>query len=119
MSNQRTRRGRAAFSLVEILVAIALLGVAAAGLAVALAADRRARDLAAAHAATADRAREHLEALASRSCGADTAETTSGSWGTESWRAVAGSGAWHLTDSLVPRQSRAPLVIEAFVACPE
>ncbi len=118
MSKPRNYRGRAAFSLVELLVALTLVGVSAAGLAVALAGDRRVRDLAAAHAASAARAREHLETLAARTCGADTAEVRSWTWGTEWWRATAAGGAWHLTDSLALRHA-GTLLIEARVACPE
>jgi len=118
MPKSRTHRRREAFSLAELLVALTLVGVAAAGLAVALAGDRRVRDLAASHAAASERVREHLELLASRRCGADTAEVTSWTWGRESWRATTVLGAWHLTDTVAPRPSGAPLLFEVRVACP-
>ena len=114
-----THRPRAAFSLVELLVALTLLGVGAAGLALALAGDRRLRDLADSDARAADRLRARIELLVARPCGIDTAGTSTEPWGAESWRAIAVRGAWHLTDSLVPRRSNAPLVIEARVACPD
>jgi len=119
MAKPRNHQGRAAFSLVELLVALTLVGVSAAGLAVALAGDRRVRDLAAAHAAAAALARGHLEALATRTCGADTLEARAWTWGTESWHATAVLGAWHLTDSLARPHGGALLLIEARVACPE
>lgn len=112
-------RPRAAFSLVELLVALTILGIGFTGLALALAGDRRVRDLAAAHAYAADRARARLESLVARPCGADTAGASVESWGAESWRATAVGGAWRLTDTLVLRRSRVPLVIEARVACPD
>lgn len=114
-----SHRPRGAFSLVELLVAVTLLGVGAAGLALALAGDRRVRDLAEADARVADRVRARIELLAARPCGIDTAGASVEPWGAESWRAIAVLGAWHLTDSLVPRRSNAPLVIEARVACPD
>jgi prepilin-type N-terminal cleavage/methylation domain-containing protein len=114
-----THRPRAAFSLVELLVAVTLLGVGAAGLALALAGDRRVRDLADSDARAAARARARIELLVARPCGIDTAGTSAGPWGAESWRAIAVRGAWHLTDSLVPRRSNVPLVFEARVACPD
>lgn len=119
MKNTDSRRRRAAFSLVELIVALTLVGVAAAGLAVALAGDRHLRDLAAAHAQAASRARERIEWLAARPCGADTMVTSAEAWGTEAWRATVLSGAWHSTDSLALRHVRVPLVIEARVACPD
>jgi len=110
---------RAAFSLVELLVSLSLLGVGAAGLAAALAGDRHLRDLAAAHAGAAGRARVRVEALAARACGSDTAGRSAEPWGAESWRATAVNGAWRLTDSLRLARSHAVLVIEARIACPE
>ena len=49
---------RRAFTLVELLVALIMVGVGVAGLVSALTGDRRLRDMAAAHAFAADRARE-------------------------------------------------------------
>jgi prepilin-type N-terminal cleavage/methylation domain-containing protein len=119
MTSPWIRRPRAAFSLVELLVAVTLLGVGAAGLALALAGDRRLRDLADSDARAADLARGRIELLVARPCGIDTAGTSIESWGVESWRAIAVRGAWHLTDSLVLRRSKVPLVMEARVACPD
>lgn len=119
MTTHVTSRSRAAFSLVEVLMALSLLGVGLAGLTAALAGDRRIRDLAAAHARAAARARELLEVLAARPCPGDTAGSSADAWGSESWRATAADGAWALTDSLALRGSRTPLVIEARVACPD
>jgi prepilin-type N-terminal cleavage/methylation domain-containing protein len=119
MRAARTHRPRGAFSLVELLVAVTLLGVGAAGLALALAGDRRVRDLAEAHARAADRVRARIELLVARPCGIDTAGTAAEPWGEEWWRAIAVRNAWHLTDSLVLHRSNSPMVIEARVACPD
>jgi prepilin-type N-terminal cleavage/methylation domain-containing protein len=119
MKTASTRRPRAAFSLVELLIAIVLLGVGLAGLALALAGDRRLRDLADSDARAAARSRARVELLVARPCAVDTSGTSAEPWGSESWRAVAADGAWHLTDSLVLRRSHVPLVIEARVACPD
>jgi prepilin-type N-terminal cleavage/methylation domain-containing protein len=115
----RTRHERAAFTLVELLVALILMGVAAAGLVAGLTGDRRLRDLAAAHAFAADRIRERLEQLAARPCAFEVSGTSGSAWASERWRASPSQSAWHLTDSLVVGRSAAPLIIEAHVACPE
>jgi prepilin-type N-terminal cleavage/methylation domain-containing protein len=114
-----TLRPRPAFTLAEIVVALVLLGVGAAGLAGGIIGHGRLSDLASQHAFAAERVRAHLELLAARRCTADTADTAVERWGVEAWRAVAGTGAWTLTDSLALRRVAHPLVIEARVACPE
>ena len=112
-------RSRRAFTIVELLVALVMMGIAAAALVSALTGDRRLRDLAAAHAFAADRARERLEWLAALPCAADVAGRSASAWGVESWRASPEALAWRLTDSLVLRRWEAPLVVEARVACPD
>jgi len=112
-----TRRPRQAYSLIEVLVACALLGAGTASLALALSSDHRLRSMAAAHQGAARRARLHLELLAARACGADTGGASVAEWGTEAWRASVTGGSWRLVDSLRVRGSQVPLVIDAFVAC--
>ncbi|MFI5246751.1 MAG: type II secretion system protein [Gemmatimonadales bacterium] len=112
-------RARHAFTLVELLVALMLLGVAAGGLVSALTGDRRLRDLAASHTYAADRMRERLEQLAALSCSPGASGTDSSTWGTEHWRAASSRFSWHVIDSIELRGSTAPIVLEARVACPE
>src|SRR5579862_1686996 len=109
-------RVRAAFSLVEVLVAVTLLAVGSAGLALALTGDRRLRDLADEDSRAAVAARARIESLVAHACGADTAGRSVARWGTESWSAKASGGSWHLLDSLLLLRSAAPLVISARVA---
>ena len=112
-------RTRHAFTLVELLVALLLLGVAAEGLVSALTGDRRLRELAAAHSFAADRVRERLEQLAGLPCSPAASGTSGSAQVSEYWRASSSGFSWQLTDSLVLRGSTAPLVIEARVACPD
>lgn len=112
-------RARHAITLVELMVALIILGVAAAGLVRALTGDRRLRDLAAANAFAADRMRERLEQLAGLPCSPDASGTYASVWGTERWRASSSRFSWHLTDSLELRGSRVPLLLEARVPCPD
>jgi len=113
------RRARRAFTLIEILVALVMMGVAAAGLVSALTGDHRLREMAAVHTFAADRARERLELLAVLPCAGDVSGTSVSALGAERWRASASPSAWQLTDSLVPRPPGHALVIEARVACPD
>ena len=108
---------RRAFTLVELLVALVMMGVAVAGLVSALTGDRRLRDMAAAHSFAADRARERVELLSMLPCAADTSGTASSAWATEHWRASPLQSHWSLTDSVVFVQSIVPLVVRATVAC--
>ena len=112
-------RARHAFTLIEVLVALILLGVAAAGLVSALTGDRRLRDLAAAQLFAADRARERLELLAALPCSSVASGASASAWGSERWSASVSQASWHLTDSLSLVQTAAPVVIVARVACPE
>jgi prepilin-type N-terminal cleavage/methylation domain-containing protein len=113
---------RRAFTLVEVLVALVLMGVAAAGLVTALSGDHRMREAAAVQSFAAGRARERLELLAVLPCSGDSSGATISVWGVERWRAHASPPVWRLTDSIVPRPSAgsalAPVVIDARVACP-
>jgi prepilin-type N-terminal cleavage/methylation domain-containing protein len=109
---------RRAFTLVEVLVALVLMGVAAAGLVTALTGDHRVRELAAASSAAAGVARDRLELLSALPCSGDASGVTAFAWGAERWRAQASRSAWLLTDSLVPQSPATAIVIEARVACP-
>lgn len=116
LSAMPTRRN--AFSLVEVLVALTLVSVAAAGLAVVLSGDRRLRDFAAAHDEVARRARERLEWLAIRPCLADTGGVSAGRWGSEQWRATVAANRWTLVDSVLPLRVTRAIGIHATIACP-
>jgi prepilin-type N-terminal cleavage/methylation domain-containing protein len=113
-----TTHDRRAFTLVELLVALIIMGVAAAGLASALTGDRRMRDLAAAHAFAADRARERLELLASLPCSAPASGASASAWALERWSATASPSAWSLTDTVTLVRSSAQMVVQARVICP-
>jgi prepilin-type N-terminal cleavage/methylation domain-containing protein len=110
------RRG---FTLIEVLVALILLGVASAGLVTSLTGDRKIRDMSAAQLFAAGRARDRIETLALLACAADASGTSVSAWGSERWHASASPTAWSLTDSLVLTRSTVPLVIQARVACPD
>jgi prepilin-type N-terminal cleavage/methylation domain-containing protein len=116
------RPARRAFTLIEILVALILMGVAAAGLVSALTGDRRLRDLAAAQLFAAERARERIESLAALPCSASAGGTSNSAWGSERWNATAskeGQSSWQLADTLSLGRSTAPVILLARVACPE
>lgn len=113
------RRERRAFTLVEVLVALIMMGVAAAGLVSALTGDHRLRAMAVANTFAADRARERLEFLATSPCVADLSGTSVSAMGAERWRASVGASVWQLIDSVVPRAPAGVFVIEARVACPD
>jgi prepilin-type N-terminal cleavage/methylation domain-containing protein len=110
------RRG---FTLVEVLVALLMTGVASAGLVAALTGDRTLRDASAAQQFAADRARDRLEALALVRCTTDAAGSTASTFGTERWHASISQSAWSLTDSLILARSAVPVVFQARVACPD
>ena len=112
-------RARQAFTLVELLVALIMLGVAAGGLVRALTGDRRLRDLAASHTFAADRMRDRLELLAALPCSAGASGTEPSAWGTERWRASPARFSWFVTDSIELRGSAVPIVLEARVPCPD
>ena len=110
---------RRAFTLIEVLVALMMLGVASAGLVAALTGDRKLRDASAAQLFAAARTRARIETLALLPCSADAAGTIGSAWGSERWHASASPSGWSLTDSLVLVRSALPLVIQARVACPD
>jgi len=109
---------RRAFTLIEVLVALVLMGVGAAALVTALSGDHRLRERAGAESFVAARARARLEFLAVRPCSGDTSGVVTAAWGAERWQARASASQWRVTDSLVPRPPAAPVVITARVACP-
>ena len=112
-------RPRPALSLVEVVVALAVLGVAVATLAAALLSDVRLRALSHAQAGAGRRSHDRIEMLAVRRCTADTAGAAVESWGAEAWRATRDGRSWYLKDSLVPRRSASAFSVEARVACAE
>ncbi|HEY2850673.1 MAG TPA: prepilin-type N-terminal cleavage/methylation domain-containing protein [Gemmatimonadaceae bacterium] len=109
---------RRAFTLVEVLVAVVLMGVGSAALVTALTGDHRLRERAAESRFAAASARARIELLASLPCSADASGVTASAWGSERWSARVSASRWNLTDSVVPRPPAAPIVIEARVACP-
>ncbi len=113
------RRARRAFTLIEVLVALMMMGVAAAGLVSALTGDHRLREMAAIHMFAADRARERLELLAALPCAGDLSGTSAFALGAERWSASVSPPVWLLTDSVVPRPPARVFVLEARVACPD
>ena len=112
---QYTRSG---FTIVELLVALIVLGVAAVGLVRALTGDRKLRDLAASQAFAAGQTRERIEWLAGLPCSGAASGSGSFTWGAERWHAVPSALSWNLTDTLLPR-ANGTVVIRARVACPE
>ncbi len=112
-------RSHTGFTLVEIVVALVLVGAAGAGLASGIGGHGRLRYLATQHTLAGERARTHLELLAVRRCTADTAAALVESWGTDAWQAIAAGGVWTSTDSFALRRIARPVVIEARVSCPD
>jgi prepilin-type N-terminal cleavage/methylation domain-containing protein len=110
---------RQAFTLVELLVALLMIGLAAAGLVRALTGDRRLRELASSHTFAADRMRDRLEQLAALPCSSLASGTEPSVWGTERWRASPSRYSWLVTDSIAIRGSAVPIVFEARVPCPD
>ena len=110
---------RHALSLVEVVVALTVVGIAVAAVAIALAGDYRLRGLAAAEEGAATEARSRLEFLAVRPCVRDTAGMSVEPWGRNAWRAVVDGRTWRLTDTLVVRRRTSAIVIETRIACAE
>lgn len=110
--------GRSGFTLVELLVALVLLGVGAAALATAVAGERRLRELAEVEGGVALAARERLETLAVRRCDRRFDGRRVESWGEERWSAVPGDGFWTLVDTLAPRGARVSVLLSSRVTCP-
>lgn len=110
---------RSAFTLVELLIALALLGVGVTALATALLGDVRLRDLATGESGAAAQLRDRLERLATMPCVRDTAAADVATWGIAHWKASPHNGAWYLIDSVTPRRVHTAFVVEARVTCPE
>jgi prepilin-type N-terminal cleavage/methylation domain-containing protein len=110
---------RTAFTLVELLVALALLGVGVTALATALLSDIRLRNLAAGESGAAAQLRDRIELLAVAPCTGDTSAAELAPWGAARWHASPRAGVWHLVDSVTPRRVHTALVIEVRVACPD
>jgi|GEM_PF-2047823 len=110
---------RNAFTLVELLIALALLGVGVTALASALLSDVRLRDLATGESGAAAHLRDRIEQLAVLPCVRDTAAADVAKWGTARWRASPHNGAWYLIDSVTPRRVHTAFVVEARVTCPD
>ena len=110
---------RAAFTLVEIIVALTLLAVGAAGLASALTADKQLRDAARARTQMAAQLRLRIGTIAA-SCAGDSSGVAHGSWGDERWRSVGSGARAQLIDTLIPRRrllGGRPLAIDTEIAC--
>ena len=110
-------RLRSGVTLTEVIVALLLAGVAALALNTVLLADQRLRALATAEREGARAAREHLELLAARRCGADTGGTVRGPWGELRWSAHAEGRDWWLADSVHPARARHAVGLAATVRC--
>jgi prepilin-type N-terminal cleavage/methylation domain-containing protein len=109
------------FTLVEIIVALTLLAVGAAGFATALTADKRFRDSARARTLMSAQLRERLATIAATRCDADVTGAVGGWWGDEHWTATRNGGRWRVVDSLIP--SRPLLAVRAMslqveITCP-
>jgi prepilin-type N-terminal cleavage/methylation domain-containing protein len=109
---------RSGFTLVELIVALVLLGVGGATLATALVGERRLRELATVESGIAIAARERLAWLAARRCDAGLGGRRVERWGEERWAASPSGGAWTLGDTLAPNGARVPVLIFTRVACP-
>jgi prepilin-type N-terminal cleavage/methylation domain-containing protein len=109
---------RSGFTLVELIVALVLLGVGGATLATALVGERRLRELAAVESGIALAAGERLAWLAVRRCDAGLGGRRVERWGEERWAASPRDGAWSLGDTLAPNGARVPVLIVTRVACP-
>jgi prepilin-type N-terminal cleavage/methylation domain-containing protein len=111
---------RPAFTLVEVIVALTLLAVGAAGLASALTADKQLRDAAQARTRMAAQLRARLGTIAATRCMGDTNGVVRDWWGDERWRATTSGDRAHLVDSLIPLRPRLavrPVTIETEIAC--
>jgi prepilin-type N-terminal cleavage/methylation domain-containing protein len=93
---------RAAFTLVEIIVALTLMAVGAAALASALTVDRQLRDAARVRARMAAQFRVRLGAIAATHCPNETSGVAHDWWGDERWRAIGAGARARLIDSLIP-----------------
>ena len=108
---------RTAFALVEVIVALVLLGVGAAALATAIAGERRLLRLAGAESGVARAARERMNALSARACSADTGGRRVEPWGEERWAATPSVGEWTLADTLQFRTRRARVLLVTRLPC--
>ena len=108
---------RRAFTLVEVLVALVLMGAGAAALVTAVTGDHRLRERSAQNSFAAAAARARLEVLATLPCSGDLSGAVSSARGVEHWHATASAPVWRFTDSVTLQQAPVPIVIAARVAC--
>jgi prepilin-type N-terminal cleavage/methylation domain-containing protein len=111
---------RTAFTLVEIIVALTLLAVGAAGLASALTIDKKLRDASQVRTRMAAQLRMRIAAIAAARCVGDTSGVAHDWWGDERWRATSGGDRAHLVDSLIPSRpllAIRPTALETEIAC--
>ena len=95
------RSSHSAFTIVEALVATAIVGLASAAFAVALAANGSLRAQASARVVAAQIVAARLASLAARRCAApDTGGIARADRATESWRARRIGAAWSYTNSI-------------------
>lgn len=111
---------RRAFTLIEIIVALTLLAVGAAGLASALTVDKKLRDAARARTRMAAQLRMRVATIAATRCPSDTSGVARDWWGDERWRATGSGVRARLVDSLIPSRtvlSVRPTALETDIAC--
>lgn len=106
-----------AFTLVEALVAIVLVGMAGAALAASFTTGSALRGRATVLTSAAEIAHSQIAALASRSCAAaDTSGTTVAPGASGSWTASRAGAGWAWSDSLRAGQA-VPIRLEGAVTC--
>jgi len=108
---------RAAFTLIEVLMALVVLAAAASALAATLTADRRMRDAATARVDAARRVRDRLERFAARCGVTDTSGSAVASGLSDAWRAAPVAGGWRFTDSVRAATGAEVLAVAATVRC--
>jgi hypothetical protein len=105
-------------SVVEALIAVAMLGIAGASLCAAFAATTAARRHAAADTRAADATLARIAWLSRRSCvAADTAGLDADPGGSVAWTARRNGAKWVFTDSVRVNGVRAVTATGGFVAC--
>lgn len=107
-----------AFTVVEAIIAIALLGVAAASLASAMAASTALRARANARFSAAAGSADRVSQLARRPCAAaDTGGAHQRSGITERWSATQTPDGWAVAETVFAARAPEPIVVKMVVAC--
>jgi type II secretory pathway pseudopilin PulG len=110
-------RARTAFTLTEVVVALLVTATAAVAFATVRLAEQRLRARVDADRTWARSAREHLELLATRRCGADTGGILRTGTGESVWRATTTAAGWRLADSMRATRSDRWVGISATIGC--